>query len=58
MRKQSNNLMIVDMSYPVFSEFLNHDDWRIIFENENNKSSAVFIPRGKKDIWRIWPWGA
>ena len=50
MRKYKADLILLDASYPVYSELLNLNDWKIIYKD---KISAVFIPMandGKKWI--------
>jgi hypothetical protein len=41
------DLMVVDKSYPLFSELLRNDDWKIIYHD--NKASGLFVPVEMRD---------
>lgn len=38
------DLMLIDKSYPVYSELLSQDDWKIIY---SDKVSGMFMPAMK-----------
>lgn len=49
MKNYKTDLMLIDKTYPVYTELLTHDDWKMIYDD---KMSAVFMPsikaQGKK----------
>ena len=42
MERLKADLVVVDKSYPVFSELFRHDDWKIVYND--NRASALFVP--------------
>jgi hypothetical protein len=41
------DLMMVDKSYPMFSELLRTDDWKIVYSGD--KTKGLFVPVEKRD---------
>ena len=52
MKKYKADLMLIDKSYPVFTELLRHDDWKIVYQD---KVSAVFLPIGMSNERWVMP---
>ncbi len=49
MNNHKADLMLIDKSYPVFSELLTCDDWKLVHQD---KISAIFLPAGKpRERW-------
>jgi len=49
MKKHKADLILIDKSYPVFTELLRMDDWKVVYQN---KISAVFIPiENRRERW-------
>lgn len=42
MERLKADLVVVDKSYPVFSELFRLDDWKIVYND--NRASALFVP--------------
>ncbi len=52
MNDNKTYLTLIDKSYPIYSEFLNFDNWNIL---HNGKLSAIFIPLEKKNSGNFNP---
>ena len=49
MKNHKADLMLIDKSYPVFSELLTCDNWELVYQN---KISAIFLPTEKhREKW-------